>query len=112
MHTFGGFRGAPMCRRSIRLFAFIIVVGLAATAKDKDKDKNKPKGAAPAAAPAAQPLSQRVVAYQIDAHFDAARNTVDATEILTYHNLTVQPHYTFRSLPYLPKLAVSATTIR
>jgi hypothetical protein len=37
------------------------------------------------------PLSQRVVAYQIDAKYDPAKHTVDATETLTYRNLTGQP---------------------
>src|ERR1035438_1626184 len=37
------------------------------------------------------PLSQRVVAYQIDAKYDPAKHTVDPTETLTYHNLTGQP---------------------
>ena len=37
------------------------------------------------------PLSQRVVAYQIDAKYDPADHTVDATETLTYRNLTGQP---------------------
>ncbi len=34
------------------------------------------------------PLSQRVVAYQIDAKYDPPSHTVNATETLTYHNLT------------------------
>jgi hypothetical protein len=37
------------------------------------------------------PLSQRVVAYQIDAKYDPAKHAVDATETLTYRNLTGQP---------------------
>jgi hypothetical protein len=43
------------------------------------------------------PMSQRVVHYDIDAHYDAARHTVDATEVLTYHNLTGQAldHFPF-----------------
>jgi hypothetical protein len=43
------------------------------------------------------PMSQRVVHYEIDAHYDAAKHTVDATEVLTYHNLTGQPldHFPF-----------------
>jgi hypothetical protein len=43
------------------------------------------------------PLSQRVVAYQIDAKYDPDNHTVDATETLTYHNLTGQPleHFPF-----------------
>src|ERR1051325_5692132 len=36
------------------------------------------------------PLSQRIVHYQIEAKYDAIKRTVDATEILTYHNLTGQ----------------------
>ncbi len=36
------------------------------------------------------PLSQRVVAYQIDAKYDPPTHTVTATETLTYHNLTGQ----------------------
>ena len=43
------------------------------------------------------PMSQRVVHYEIDAHYDAAKHTVDATEVLTYHNLTGQAldHFPF-----------------
>src|SRR5271166_5678254 len=45
----------------------------------------------------ATPLSERVVHYEIDAKYDAATHTVDATEILTYHNLTGQAldHFPF-----------------
>jgi hypothetical protein len=43
------------------------------------------------------PLSQRVVAYQIDAKYDPDKHTVDATETLTYHNLTGQ---TLNSFPF------------
>jgi hypothetical protein len=35
-----------------------------------------------------QPMSQRVVHYEIDAKYDATKHTIDATEVLTYHNLT------------------------
>jgi hypothetical protein len=43
------------------------------------------------------PMSQRVVHYEIDARYDAATHTVDATEVLTYHNLTGQAldHFPF-----------------
>ena len=43
------------------------------------------------------PLSQRVVHYEIDARYDASSRTVDATEVLTYHNLTGQAldHFPF-----------------
>jgi Peptidase family M1 domain len=45
----------------------------------------------------AHPMSQRVVHYEIDAKYDAAKHTVDATELLTYHNLTGQAldHFPF-----------------
>src|SRR5579863_9829780 len=43
------------------------------------------------------PMSQRIVHYEIDAKYDVARKTVDATEVLTYHNLTGQAldHFPF-----------------
>ena len=42
-------------------------------------------------------MSERVVHYEIDARYDAARHSVDATEVLTYHNLTGQAldHFPF-----------------
>ena len=67
--------------------------------------------AATAAAPASQfsipdttlainsssPMSQRIVHYEIDAKYDATKHVVDATEVLTYHNLTGQAldHFPF-----------------
>ena len=43
------------------------------------------------------PMSERVVHYEIDARYDAAKHIVDATEVLTYHNLTGQAldHFPF-----------------
>src|SRR6516164_3620199 len=43
------------------------------------------------------PLSQRVVAYRIDAKYDPDKHAVDATETLTYHNFTGQrlDHFPF-----------------
>jgi hypothetical protein len=42
-------------------------------------------------------MSQRVVHYEIDAHYDATKHIVDATEVLTYHNTTGQAldHFPF-----------------
>jgi len=40
--------------------------------------------------PEGKPLSSRVVAYNIDAKLDTSKKTLDATEILTYKNLTGQ----------------------
>jgi hypothetical protein len=43
------------------------------------------------------PMSTRVVHYEIDAKYDAAKHIIDATEVLTYHNLTGQAldHFPF-----------------
>jgi len=59
-----------------------------------------------------QPLSQRVVAYQIDAHYDAQKHTLDATESLTYHNLTGQPQDTFPFHLYLNAFQPLSTFVR
>jgi hypothetical protein len=44
-----------------------------------------------------KPMSERVVHYEINAKYDAVKHTVDATEVLTYHNLTGQAldHFPF-----------------
>ena len=43
------------------------------------------------------PMSQRLVHYEIDAKYDAAKHTIDANEVLTYHNVTGQAldHFPF-----------------
>lgn len=58
------------------------------------------------------PLSQRVVAYEIDARLDAEKKTLDATEILTYRNLTGQPLDTFPFHLYLNAFQPKATFIQ
>jgi peptidase M1-like protein len=59
-----------------------------------------------------KPMSQRVVHYEIDAKYDASRHTVDATETLTYHNLTGQAldHFPFHL--YLNGFQPKATWVR
>ncbi len=57
------------------------------------------------------PLSQRVVAYQIDAKYDPAKHTVNATETLTYHNLTGQPLDRFPFHLYLNAFQPKSTWI-
>jgi hypothetical protein len=44
-----------------------------------------------------KPMSERVVHYEIDAKYDAVKHVVDATEVLTYHNVTGQAldHFPF-----------------
>ena len=67
--------------------------------------------ALPLTAQAPQPLSTRVVAYRIEARLDAVKKTIDATETLTYRNLTGQPLDRFPFHLYLnafqPKSTVS-----
>ncbi len=58
------------------------------------------------------PLSQRVVAYQIDAKYDPSRHTVDATETLTYHNLTGQALDRFPFHLYLNAFQPKSTWMR
>jgi len=43
------------------------------------------------------PMSQRVVHYEIEAKYDATKHSVDADEVLTYHNVTGQAldHFPF-----------------
>jgi len=59
-----------------------------------------------------EPLSQRVVAYNIDAHYDARNHSLDADETLVYHNLTGQPLDTFPFHLYLNGFQPKATWIR
>ena len=44
-----------------------------------------------------KPMSQRIVHYEIDAKYNSTNHTVDATEVLTYHNVTGQAldHFPF-----------------
>jgi len=43
------------------------------------------------------PMSERIVRYEIDARYDAGKHTIDAAEVLTYHNVTGQTldHFPF-----------------
>jgi hypothetical protein len=59
-----------------------------------------------------KPMSERVVHYEIDAKYDAAKHTVDGSEVLTYHNLTGQAldHFPFHL--YLNGFQPKATWVR
>ncbi|MCL4523085.1 MAG: M1 family metallopeptidase [Acidobacteria bacterium] len=50
----------------------------------------RPAQTVPSATAPGAPLSERVVAYQMDARLDAQKKIITATEILTYRNLTGQ----------------------
>ena len=77
------------------LVGLIVVAGSPASAAG---GKNE---AVSTAAESRQPLSQRIVAYEIDARLDVAKKTITANELLTYRNLTGQPQQTFPFHLYL-----------
>ena len=54
-------------------------------------------------------MSQRIVHYEIDAKYDAKAHTLDASETLTYHNVTGQPQDTFPFHLYLNAFQTSST---
>src|SRR5208282_3213391 len=58
------------------------------------------------------PLSQRVVAYDMDAKYNAKAHSLDASETLTYHNLTGQALDTFPFHLYLNAFQPTSTWIR
>ncbi|HEX4424965.1 MAG TPA: hypothetical protein VH079_06185, partial [Terriglobales bacterium] len=59
-----------------------------------------------------QPLSQRVVAYNIDAKYDPKTHSLEGTETLTYHNLTGQALDTFPFHLYLNGFQPKATWVK
>jgi hypothetical protein len=59
-----------------------------------------------------KPMSQRVVHYEIDAKYDAATHAVNATEVLTYHNLTGQALNHFPFHLYQNAFQPNATWVR
>jgi Peptidase family M1 domain len=61
---------------------------------------------------AGKPLSVRVVAYRIKARLDPAKKTIDATETLTYHNLTGKPLSEFPFHLYLNAFQPTSTFMR
>jgi Peptidase family M1 domain len=71
--------------RALSLFPAAIgslLLALSASAQTQVSAINSPDG---------KPLSQRVVAYWIDAKLDTSQKTLDATEILEYRNPSDQP---------------------
>ena len=62
--------------------------------------------------PNGQPLSTRVTAYTIDAKLDTDKKTLDATETITYKNLTGQPLNTFPFHLYLNAFRPESTFTR
>jgi len=78
------------------LFPFVIVIWSATAAAQTSAASTREETSS-----LGKPLSVRLVAYQIDARLDPVRKTIDATESLTYHNLTGQPLQVFPFHLYL-----------
>lgn len=78
------------------LFLFFSSIGSTRTAAQTSAASTREETAS-----LGKPLSVRVVAYRIDARLDPVRKTIDATESLTYHNLTGQPLQVFPFHLYL-----------
>src|SRR5579872_4608668 len=99
-----------------KVLALLIIVALAGSAVLVHKSAQAaPQAAAQAKAPSSAPtgavwipdttiainsptpMSQRIVHYEIEAKYDAAKHSVDADEVLTYHNVTGQAldHFPF-----------------
>jgi hypothetical protein len=62
--------------------------------------------------PGGKPLSTRVVAYTIDAHLNTDKKSLDATETITYKNLTGQPLATIPFHLYLNAFRPESTFTR
>src|SRR5437667_10982371 len=83
-----------MDRCSARLFV-LITASLCISSAARMHSASPVAGVAtPETAVKSKPLSERVVAYKIDARVDTRRKRIDATEVLTYHNMTGQPQDT------------------
>src|ERR1041385_242543 len=66
----------------------------------------------PSATLSDKPLSQRWLDYNIDARVNPQKHTVDATEVLTWHNFTGKPQDTFPFHLYLNAFQPKSTFIR
>jgi hypothetical protein len=98
---------------SLRLVVCLLAVSLAVPVLAQTSSSNEltiPSTTAAINSPT--PLSQRVVAYDIDARYDAKSHTLDADETLTYHNLTGQPLDTFPFHLYLNAFQPTSTWLR
>jgi hypothetical protein len=95
-----------------RLFAFLIAALSTLPLLGQNPETALTIPATTSAINSTAPLSQRVVAYDIDARYDPKTHALDATEVLTYHNLTGQALDTFPFHLYLNGFQPKATWIR
>ena len=99
----------------VRLSVFVCLLAALFVAPAGAQTTNAAGLAIPATTSAinsATPLSQRVVAYDMDAKYNAKAHSLDATETLTYHNLTGQPLDTFPFHLYLNAFQPTSTWVR
>ncbi len=92
--------------------ALLAVLVLAAPVLADKPGSPSPRSKETSAAPAGGALSTRVVAYKIDARLDTAKKTLDATELLTYRNLTGRPLDEFPFHLYLNAFQPKSTFVR
>jgi len=102
-----GWMGCAFCHRFV-LLGVILAGGVAVGAGGQAGSE----AGVQTQAHASQTLSTRVVAYQIEARLDPVKKTVDATETLTYHNLTGRPLDAFPFHLYLNAFQPTATFMR
>jgi hypothetical protein len=87
--------------KRISVFIFVMIVVSAAAAASK-----------PAPAAVGKTLSQRVVAYNIQARLNPQKKTIEAVETLTYKNLTGRPLQEFPFHLYLNAFQPKSTFMR
>lgn len=90
------------CRRSLPVLLAVVLCTAPMIAEKPDAAAAQPPGA----------LSQRVVTYRIDARLDTNKKTIDATELLTYRNLTGKPLQEFPFHLYLNAFQPKATFVQ
>ena len=99
----------------VRLSVVVCLLAALFTASAYAQTNNAAGLAIPATTSAinsATPLSQRVVAYDMDAKYNAKAHSLDASETLTYHNLTGQPLDSFPFHLYLNAFQPTSTWVR
>ena len=96
----------------LRLVVCVLVVSVAVPVLAQSSNSGLAIPATTSAINSPTPLSQRVVAYDLDAKYNAKAHTLDASETLTYHNLTGQALDTFPFHLYLNAFQPTSTWMR
>src|SRR3984893_17937397 len=102
----------PSSMHVLRLVVCVLVVSVAVPVLAQSSNSGLAIPATTSAINSPTPLSQRVVAYDLDAKYNAKAHTLDASETLTYHNLTGQALDTFPFHLYLNAFQPTSTWMR